>query len=365
MPSVSSPIWVRAYPALRRRCHSPKHQLPTHRRSSSSASGRYSCLTPSAFAAIGEQRTRELRQRRMVNIESLCSEPIQSPGRELLWTSNVLLTLPDPGTPARDLKLEPDIRRRIETIDPDKQTYWYDHPVPIGVAPEKNELLYGLGGIAEMFRFEKERGMAGPVDRLAVALSVSVTHSGLESVAREYIQGALTQKPGLGDLDVYVFTEADTRRLVEEFLAPAARLFDLDEPEPDSFARIFGVDGPYARHYNFLKAISALWQTVRDPALKATYKFDLDQVFPQENLVRELGRSAFELLTTPIWGATGRDQEGNAVELGMVAGALVNQSDIDRGLFTPDVTLPHLPFPFDRWVFPLLRCPRHSPPSRR
>ncbi len=163
-----------------------------------------------------EQRTRELRQRRMVNIESLCSEPIQSPGRELLWTSNVLLTLPDPGTPARDLKLKPDIRRRIEAIDPDKQTYWYDHPVPIGVAPEKNELLYGLGGIAEMFRFEKERGMAGPVDRLAVALSVSVTHSGLESVAREYIQGALTQKPGLGDLDVYVFTEADTRRLVEE-----------------------------------------------------------------------------------------------------------------------------------------------------
>ena len=299
-----------------------------------------------------EHRTRELRQRRMVDIESLCSEPIRSPGRELLWTSNVLLTVPDPTTPARDLRLEPDLRRRIEAIDPDKQTHWYDHPVPIGVAPEQNELLHGLGGIAEMLRFEKERRMAGPADRLAVALSVSVTHSGLETVAREYIQSALTQKHGLGDLDVYVFTEADTRRLLEEFLTPAAKLFDLDEPEPDSLAHIFGVDGPYARHYNFLKAISALWQAVRDPALKATYKFDLDQVFPQENLVRELGRSAFELLTTPIWGATGRDQEGNSVELGMVAGALVNQSDIGRGLFTPDVTLPHLPLPPDRWVFP-------------
>ena len=299
-----------------------------------------------------EQRTRELRQRRKVDIESLCSEPIRNPARELLWTSNVLLTVPDPRTPARDLKLDPGIRRRIEAIDPNKQTHWYDHPVPIGVAPEQNEILHGLGGIAETFRFEKKRGTAGRADRLAVALSVSVTHRGLESVARDYIRNTLAPIDGLGDLDIYVFTEADTRRLREEFLAPAARLFDLDETEPDALARIFGVDGPYARHYNFLKAVSALWQAVRDPELKATFKFDLDQVFPQENLVRELGQSAFELLTTPIWGATGRDQEGNAVELGMVAGALVNQSDIDQGLFTPDVTLPHLPLPPDRWVFP-------------
>ena len=114
-----------------------------------------------------EHRTRELRQRRMADIESLCSEPIRSPGRELLWTSNVLLTVPDPSTPARDLKLEPDICRRIEAIDPDKQTHWYDHAVPIEVAPEQNEILHGLGGIAEMLRFEKERRMAGPADRLA------------------------------------------------------------------------------------------------------------------------------------------------------------------------------------------------------
>jgi hypothetical protein len=35
----------------------------------------------------------------------------------------------------------------------------------------------------------------------------------------------------------------------------------------------------------------------------------------------------------------------------MIAGALVNQGDIQKGLFTPDVALPEGPWPPDRWVF--------------
>jgi hypothetical protein len=35
----------------------------------------------------------------------------------------------------------------------------------------------------------------------------------------------------------------------------------------------------------------------------------------------------------------------------MIAGALVNEGDIDQGLFTPDVALPQGPWPPDRWVF--------------
>jgi hypothetical protein len=299
-----------------------------------------------------EDRIRELRLRRTVDVESLCSEPVGRPARELLWTSNVLLTVPDPNVRPGDLHLGASLRRSLESIDPGEQKYWYDHPVRIGVAPEGNEILYGLRGIAEMLRFEKNRGTADPADRLQVALSVSLTHPGLESLAREYVQGLLAQANGISGLDLYVFTEADTRRLVEELLSPAARLFGLEGDQPEFFTGIFGVDGPYARHYNFLKAISALWQVVRDPALKATFKFDLDQVFPQERLVRELDRSTFELLRTPLWGATGKDQDGNPVELGMIAGALVNESDIHRGLFTPDVTLPGLPLPADRWIFP-------------
>jgi hypothetical protein len=233
-----------------------------------------------------------------------------------------------------------------------EQSYWYDHPVPIGVAPDKNEILYGLRGLSQMLRFEKNRATAAPGDRLDVALSVSVTHPGLHKVARPYIESILSRAEDVTDLDIFVFTEGDTDRLIEDFLCPAARRFELRGTDPDFFAAVFGVDGPYGRHYNFLKAVSGVWHVARNPAVKATFKIDLDQIFPEECLVETLGRSAFELLSTPLWGAEGRDHEGRPVSLGMLAGALVNQADIDRGLFTPDVKPPEPPFPADRWIFP-------------
>ncbi len=103
---------------------------------------------------------------------------------------------------------------------------------------------------------------------------------------------------------------------------------------------VIGVDGEYGRHYSFLKAIAALWHVAIDPAVRATFKIDLDQVFPQDVLVAETGRTAFGHLGTPLWGALARDAEGRDIELGMLAGALVNERDIGRGLFTPDVDLP-------------------------
>jgi hypothetical protein len=104
--------------------------------------------------------------------------------------------------------------------------------------------------------------------------------------------------------------------------------------------RVFGVDGEYGRHYSFLKALSVLWHVLVDQRIRATFKIDLDQVFPQEQLVAEGGGSAFEHFQSPLWGSCGRDATGDEVELGMLAGALVNEKDIARGLFTPDVTRP-------------------------
>jgi hypothetical protein len=201
-----------------------------------------------------------------------------------------------------------------------------------------------------MLQFEKKRGTADAADRLKVVLSVSVTHPGLQAIAGPYIEQTLERAAGVRDLDIHVFTETDTQRLLHEFLLPAARRYDLESPS-EHLPAVFGVDGPYGRHYNFLKAVAALWQQVRDPSLKATFKIDLDQVFPQDRLVQELARSAFDLLTTPLWGASARDVDGNPIDLGMLAGALVNQSDIERGLFTPDVTLPKADLSADRWVF--------------
>ena len=175
--------------------------------------------------------------------------------------------------------------------------------------------------------------------RMACALSVSVTHTGLKTVARDYLQEAFAAAPHMPHLDVYVFSEAATDRLIDEVLAPAVEHY-LGERDLEPLRRVFGVDGEYGRHYSFLKAVSALWHVLVDPRVRATFKIDLDQVFPQEQLVEEGGGSAFEHFRSPLWGARGRDADGRPVELGMLAGALVNEEDIARGLFTPDVTRP-------------------------
>ncbi len=309
------------------------------------------CPQASGVRAEWEDGIRSLRETRTVSDLSLCPDPLERPAREILFSSNVLLTVPPEGVRLSDLKLREEVRQGLGRAIEEDQAYWYDHPVQVGTTPEENEILHGLKGLSETLGFEKKRGTANPDDRLEVALSVSVTHPSLHGLAREYIEEEVSREAGIRGLDLYVFTEDDTTRLVEDFLCPAAKRLGLEEIEPAHLSGIFGVDGPYARHYNFLKAVAALWQVVKNPSIRATFKIDLDQVFPQEALVDTMGKSAFELLCTHLWGARGRDAMDRPVSLGMIAGALVNQGDIHKGLFTPDVTLSEGPWPPDRWVF--------------
>ena len=309
------------------------------------------CPQAAGVRAQWEREIQRLREERTVHDLSLCADPLQRPAKEILFAANVLLTVPPEGVKPSELALPQKIRRGLADALSETQAYWYDHPVQIGTAPEKNEILHGLKGLSDTLAFEKRRGTAGPEDRLDVALSLSVTHPSLHGLARAYIEEEVSREGAIRDLDLFVFTENDTARLVEDFLCPAAKRFGPARADADSLSGVFGVDGPYARHYNFLKAVAALWQVVKNPAVRATFKIDLDQVFPQRELVNETGASAFELLCTPLWGARGKDVRGRSVSLGMIAGALVNEGDIRKGLFTPDVTLPQGPWPPDRWIF--------------
>jgi hypothetical protein len=135
-------------------------------------------------------------------------------------------------------------------------------------------------------------------------------------------------------------------------LAPAAEHYFGIEGAAD-LLNVFGVDGEYGRHYTFLKAVAAFWNVLIDPQVKATFKIDLDQVFPQEELLAETGSSAFDHFKTPLWGARGLDRHHEAIELGMIAGALVDESDIESSLFTPDVPFPpsNRKFSPDEYVF--------------
>lgn len=289
------------------------------------------------FANWREEAVR-LRQARRVTLTQKNASPLQEPGREMLFTSNVLLTIPSEHTDISALPYSETLKGHIRKAAGEPQQYWYDHPIPIGVAPEANEILYGLQALDDALEQEKQRGnLNGKVKCL---LSVSVTHEGLFRAAKEYIRQELQMHSNLQNLEVFIFTEEDTRQMLEEVLLP----FPGSPKEPEAaenLRHIFGVNGAYGRHYSFLKAIAALWSVWIDPGIKATFKIDLDQVFPQKELIEQTGASALEHFKTPLWGAEGKDEKGQPVELGMIAGALVNEKDIHKGLYTPDVPFPN------------------------
>ncbi|MBT6050457.1 MAG: hypothetical protein HOG49_26965, partial [Candidatus Scalindua sp.] len=299
-----------------------------------------------------ESQTKILRSTRKVEITNLNSKPVKNVPQEVVFTANALLTIPPAGKRFDELGIKPSLWNALEEVVHEDQAFWYDHPVQIGVEPDRNEILYGLHHLSESFLYEKKLKNVSEEDELTVILSASVTHEGLQGIVKEYTEYELEKAHGLPGLKVYLFTEAETAGLIHEVLVPAANRYFSNIKDASALLReVVGVNGKYGRHYSFLKAITAFWQVFVDPDKKATFKIDLDQVFPQEKLLEETGKTAFQHLMSPLWGAEGIDSEGHPVYLGMLAGALVNEKDIDISLFTPDVTYPSPPFRGEDSVF--------------
>ncbi len=286
-----------------------------------------------------QECVKALRSKRTVKITKLNSSPISDPTREILFTSNVLLTIPPASKSLDELYLSAHLQKKLKAISQEKQIFWYDHPIQMGVAPKKNEVFFGLRGLEKTFAFERHCGNMPPDARPVCILSVSVTHNGLHAVAKTYLKEIFKNYEGLKNIDLYVFTEKDTRRIIKEILVPAALYYNTQQKTKDCFD-VFGVDGEYGRHYNFLKAIAAVWSIFFQPKIRATIKIDLDQIFPQKELRKETGATAFEHLMSPLWGAKGLDSNGRPLEMGLIAGALVNKQDMGKSLFTPDVRFP-------------------------
>ena len=291
-----------------------------------------------------------LRAKRTITITELNRNPITHPARQILFTSNVLLTICPPSTSIDGLSYSRTLKEKLREICREPQLFFYDHPIPLGVEPEENEVLYGLRGLDAALAFERSRGNLSKDTSAVCVLSVSTTHRGLQQVAKEWLQEEFVYSDRLKNMEVYVFTESDTQRLIDEIFAPAAaHYFDLKD-EKESFG-VFGVDGEYGRHYSFLRAMAPFWKIFIQPEIEATFKIDLDQVFPQKELVEQTGASALEHFRTPLWGAHGLDASGQPVELGMIAGALVNQKDMGQSLFTPDVPFPNRAPYRDEYIF--------------
>ncbi len=292
-----------------------------------------------------------LRAKRTITITELNRNPITDPARQILFTSNVLLTICPPSRSIDELSYSRTLKEKLREICREPQLFFYDHPIPLGVEPEKNEVLYGLRGLDAAFEIERSRGNISRDTKAVCVLSVSTTHRGLQQVAKRWLEEEFGLSYRLKkNLEVYVFTESDTQRLINQIFVPAAAHYLELKDGKESFA-VFGVDGEYGRHYSFLRAIANFWNIFIQPEIRATFKIDLDQVFPQAELVQQTGASALEHLSSPLWGARGLDASGQPVELGMIAGALVNHKDMGRSLFTPDVPFPNRSPYLDEYIF--------------
>jgi len=309
----------------------------------------WSVLFPESVGIRGHEDacTNALREKRTLTISGFNPDPIQHPAKQILFTANVLLTTP---LATADLsEYDQDFKTQLYEASQESQCFWYDHPIPIGVSAESNEILYGLKNFNQTVKVERQRH-SEKTTKVNFVLSVSVTHNRLQTLGKRYLKQVLSANAPLDQLNIFAFTEADTEALINQVLLPIMeRSCPTDNAE--DLISVFGVDGHYGRHYSFLKAIAALWNVLIDPEIKATFKIDLDQVFPQTELIEQTGASAFEHFQTPLWGATGVDAEGQPIELGMIAGSLVNQQDIHRGIFTPDVTFPNVRLKPDEYVF--------------
>ena len=265
---------------------------------------------PEGVWCIGdhEGRISELRKKRRVRITRLNRKPVDEPARQILFMSNLLITVPDEGEDIDSLPYRADMLRELKQIAQEKQKYWFDHPIQIGVKSEQNEAIYGLRGLNNAMAFEKARGVVRPDDKMTCLLSVSVTHDGLHRIIKDYLGEVYAGTDQFSHLNIHLFSEIDTKRILDDIILPGAEKY-LGISDGDPLRRVFGVDGEYARHYSFLKAISAFWQVLVDPEVKGSFKLDLDQVFDEDALVEETGQSALEHFVTPLWGG-GRDRYG-------------------------------------------------------
>ncbi|MCP3976915.1 MAG: hypothetical protein GY720_20705 [bacterium] len=280
-----------------------------------------------------------LRARRALHAVEPAAEAIKP--HQILLTSNVLLAPPLGNTDRLpDIEVSAAAQALVE-----QPAAFYDHPVPLDTPPARHELVYGLSALDRAIGFERSRGvLSGSV---AMLLSVSTTHTALEPVALDHVSRLLGECR-LPNLEVFAFAESSSRRLVDEVLGPALQRLGRSSA---GVRRVFGTAGPYGRHYSFLKSIAALWSVVVDDRVRATFKVDLDQTLPQQQIVAETGLSAFEQLTLGAWGGRALDANRDEVTLDFIAATLVNEADIAGGLHVPDITDPGPPTRPEHFIF--------------
>ena len=286
----------------------------------------YFCPTAKQADEHPEKMTQTIFKKRSLSNLKKANIQLDTPASQLLFTSNILISPPiDPNS--EDLPAPFFDEARYFYNQP--QDYWYDHPIPLDASNQENELLYGLRKLDDALNIEKNKGVIDKNSKINMVLSISVTHIGMEGLAVRYVEMLINEHLNLKHLNIYAFDENKCQQLISSLC-----------PDDKKAAEAFGVNGSYGRHYSFLKAILAVWHSAVNPETCFTFKIDLDQVFDQPILLKKHGKTALQLLCNPYWGGSALDSNAILVDLGMIAGGLVNEADSDADEFVPDVARP-------------------------
>ena len=281
-----------------------------------------------AFNRPEETKDKILHKRKLTNLKE-SKNSLKNPTKEILFLSNVLITTPFDYLSSN---IPVEIKDELQKFKNVKQSFWYDHPIPLDATINENEIIYGLKNLDEAMAFEAKRNNIKTPDKIKLILSVSVTHNGLEKIALEYVKLIIKKSLNLKFIEVYLFDEDICNKIYSAIF-----------PKNDNFNSVLGVNGNYGRHYTFLKYILLIWNKVINTDFRYSFKIDLDQVFDQKILLKSTGSSILEIFKNQkFWGGTATDFDGRRVDLGMLAGALVNKNDISKDLFTPDVQRPKI-----------------------
>ena len=271
--------------------------------------------------------SKKLLEKRKLNNIKESKNLLTNPSKEILFSSNVLITTP---LDFSSQNIPKEIKDEVQEYKNLNQSFWYDHPIPLDASKDENEIIYGLENLDNALAFEVQRNNIDKSDKITLVLSVSVTHQGLEEIALKYIKSITKKYLKLKHIDLFLYDEDTCNKITSSVF-----------PDKHQTNYIMGVNGNYGRHFTFLKYILLLWNKFVDSKIRYSFKIDLDQIFDQEALLKTTGFSIFEIFKNQkYWGGTATDQEGNNVDLGLLAGALVNKKDISQGLFTPDVKRP-------------------------
>jgi hypothetical protein len=301
---------------------------------------------------------RQNRLRLIANNENFITDPI----RELVFTTNVLVKPPTseslipeglPGWAENSLKSAMGL----------PADWYFDHPMEMATtedALDASEFILCLKKLEKSFHEEIEiektalKSHIRKGHKVPLYISISPAHKGMNlgSVAREVLkcQYAAAVKTGiLQELQIvepHLYTQVDVEHLAKEVLMPAAKRYfpEIPDKEIEYYLSFLGVEGPYAMHYNFLKAFGSLAKFM-DPRVKAVIKIDTDQSFRARRFYRETKFCWLESFTLPILGAIAGDRDERDIYLGCFAGSLTNLDELigKDDLFLPEISTPDAP----------------------